>query len=453
MQTMHEIPINYFSDDEDFTFSNYRKLLQLAKLGWEFFDYRNIEWEKKFIIWRHDVDLSLNCSLSLAKIEYDEHIKATYFINPHSEFYNIAEPSHNKIVKEILSLGHDIGLHFDSTYHGVKSESELNVPLLKESNYLKDLFGVKPISFSFHNPVAENLEFDADEYVGLINCYSKRFKNEIGYCSDSNGHWRFRRLFNVLSDQVDDRLQVLTHPGWWHKEVLPQRQKVFRAAFGRATETMKSYDRGLVDHKRKNNMGSSVALQIICNRRPHDFSLCDFLWNNNNFKTLFLKLWRIHEDQINNICNLFLRIIQPVSPIEIKQLIESGKNVTDGDLFFKALFQDEWKNALDTSGLDYDLWKKNKSLLIIEKCPLSTGEFEKGCVYLCSIITRISEWGLSQKFRYDGIVVQPLNNSPTNKLEPETVLVELIKKFIDDWSSFHKRLESIMYLNSSDERL
>jgi hypothetical protein len=78
---------------QDFTVSNYRQLLQTAKRVWEFADYSNIPWGKRFILWRHDVYFSLNRSLALAQIEQSEGVQATYFINPHSEFYNIFERS------------------------------------------------------------------------------------------------------------------------------------------------------------------------------------------------------------------------------------------------------------------------------------------------------------------------------------------------------------------------
>jgi hypothetical protein len=77
------------------------------------------------------------------------------------------------------------------------------------------LFGIRPVAFSFHNPLAAHLDCDADVYGGLVNCYSKRFKQEVAYGSDSNGYWRFWRIFDVLYEKKDARLQVLTHPGWW----------------------------------------------------------------------------------------------------------------------------------------------------------------------------------------------------------------------------------------------
>ena len=49
-------------------------------------------------------------------------------------------------------------------------------------------------AFSFHNPQKTDYNYENFLYEGLVNCYSKKFKDDLPYCSDSNGYWRFRRL-------------------------------------------------------------------------------------------------------------------------------------------------------------------------------------------------------------------------------------------------------------------
>ena len=115
-------PLNVKGSDLDFTIEEYGKLLRLAKHSYTYSCYRAIPWGKRFILWRHDCDLSLVRALALAHIEAEESITATYFLNPHSEFYNVFELSQWKNVKKIISLGHEIGLHFDCAFHRVKSE-------------------------------------------------------------------------------------------------------------------------------------------------------------------------------------------------------------------------------------------------------------------------------------------------------------------------------------------
>ena len=55
--------------------------------------------------------LSVDHAPVLAKIEKNEGLRATYFVNPHSDFYNISEKNTLSSLLEILSLGHELGLY------------------------------------------------------------------------------------------------------------------------------------------------------------------------------------------------------------------------------------------------------------------------------------------------------------------------------------------------------
>ena len=247
----------------DFTSLEYRKLLKLAKKNYDFVSYNSIPWKKKFILWRHDVDASLNRGLALAKIEHEEGLKSTYFINLHSQFYNINEISQFKIINKILSLGHEIGLHLDFSFYNIKSKKKLDQVITYESKYLEYLFKKKPVAFSFHNPSTHSLSFDEDRYGGLINCYSKKFKTNLAYISDSNGYWRFKRLKNILQLAKDNSIQVLTHPEWWQSKILSPRQRILRSIYGRATANLESYDSQMKLHKRINFNNLPKALEKL----------------------------------------------------------------------------------------------------------------------------------------------------------------------------------------------
>ena len=147
-------------------------------------------------------------------------------------------------------MGHEIGLHFDSDFYEIYDESSLSLKIAAEAEILERLYGVKPAVFSFHNPVAEQLSCEDEVYGGLINCYSRRFKNDVTYCSDSNGYWRFRRLRDVLVEAKAPCLQVLTHPGWWQDLPMPPRQRIFRSVYGRAAATMRDNDTALDSYGR-----------------------------------------------------------------------------------------------------------------------------------------------------------------------------------------------------------
>ena len=71
---------------DDFTFTNYRKLIQLAKAqGFEFILHKDdFKAERKDIIWRHDVEFEPDLALKMAQIEHEEGVQATYFFQLHS---------------------------------------------------------------------------------------------------------------------------------------------------------------------------------------------------------------------------------------------------------------------------------------------------------------------------------------------------------------------------------
>jgi len=237
---------------DEFVVERYRSLIDLAKESYEYISYDDAFTCGKFVLWRHDCDFSLNRAYRLAIIEKEEGVKATYFVNPHAEFYNILESSQFRIIQRILQMGHDLGLHFDAGFYGVDSENQLHDLVSREASWLESWFGIRPTAFSFHNPTEFLLGCQAERYGGLVNCYSVFFKSEVGYCSDSNGYWRHRRLEDVLGEAKEPRLQVLTHPGWWQEQPMPPRDRIVRCVEGRAMAVLQSYDDALAAAGRLN---------------------------------------------------------------------------------------------------------------------------------------------------------------------------------------------------------
>jgi hypothetical protein len=240
IETMSGNPEKYHF--ADFTRENYRRLLQIARKTWTFRRYTDFSKTERFLILRHDIDISPHAAVKMAQIERDEGAVATYYVNLHSEFYNLLEREISDCVLKIAALGHDIGLHFDSHYHGVTSEDQLDALLVKESALLQQTLGVRVASFSFHNTTDFTMNCRKPAYGSLINAYASYFQNDVGYCSDSNGHWRFRRLEDVLRDAKDERLIVLTHPEHWPENAMAPRRRVLRAVEGRAARVMERYD-------------------------------------------------------------------------------------------------------------------------------------------------------------------------------------------------------------------
>ena len=237
-----------------FTISHYAELIKLAKdAGFNFILHKDefVE-ERKDVIWRHDVEFSPNIALKMAKIESELNVKATYFFQIHSEFYNIFEGYYSNILKKIKSLGHHIGLHFDSHYYNVQNKQELDKFLGLDRIYFESVFGIEIDTFSFHNTTPFVLSCRDFKYGGLINVYSDFFRQHYQYCADSTGYWRYEVLDEVLRDKNVHHLQVLTHDAMWSDEVLSPRQRVRTSIQANAERVKERYDQILIDFGAKN---------------------------------------------------------------------------------------------------------------------------------------------------------------------------------------------------------
>ena len=54
--------------------------------------------------------------------------------------------------------------------------------------------------------------------AGCNHTYMKKFIQDIDYCSDSEGRWRFNTPFEIIEKNKNNpvfTLHLLTHPIWW----------------------------------------------------------------------------------------------------------------------------------------------------------------------------------------------------------------------------------------------
>lgn len=198
----------------DFTYEGYIELIKLLKdKGYDFCRYLNYDKYKKTVIFRHDIDNSLEKALEIAKIEHENNITSTFFVLLSTNFYNIFSKESNDILRGIIALGHDVGLHFDEKRYDISSIKELEYWVLKESKILEETLGEKVNSVSMHRPSKWILENDI-HFDGIINSYSKEFLSDFKYLSDSRMRWR-EDVISIVDSEVYDRLHILTHAFWY----------------------------------------------------------------------------------------------------------------------------------------------------------------------------------------------------------------------------------------------
>lgn len=233
--------INFFT--EDFTEVNYKRLIKIAKQRFSFIFFDELPPSKPHVLWRHDVDFSVHRALKLAEIEAKHDIKSTYFLLLHSEMYNLMEMDCFTKIKEIVKLGHQLGLHFDQNFYSINNQEDLIGKISFEKGILENLFDSQIKAVSFHNPLFDaGLDIKQENLAGLINTYGSAIYSNYKYVSDSNGYWRFDRLEEVLSNNDWDKLQVLTHPEWWVPSQMLPRERVQRCIDGRALAVANFYD-------------------------------------------------------------------------------------------------------------------------------------------------------------------------------------------------------------------
>lgn len=95
----------------DFTLGKYKLLLQsLLEKGYSFqtFEQYLQNPASNVVILRHDVDMLPLHSLRFAKIQYEQGIVGSFYFRMVPESYN------EEIIKEIASLGHEIGYHYET---------------------------------------------------------------------------------------------------------------------------------------------------------------------------------------------------------------------------------------------------------------------------------------------------------------------------------------------------
>ena len=184
----------------------------------------------------------------------------------HSYFYNIFEKSTYYKIKEIIKLGHKVGLHFDTIFYDVLSKQELIDKLNYEKYIIENLFEIKVEVFSLHNPTPDIKNYNKytleelanlypqyfEDYIGgMINTYGSIFR-KVDYISDSNGYYRYRHINEVIEDEKVRILQVLFHPEWWVKKPTSPRKRIVNILKNRRRFIMREYDKLLIEMGRLN---------------------------------------------------------------------------------------------------------------------------------------------------------------------------------------------------------
>lgn len=177
-----------------FDLRHYAELIEAAQAGGyrsALFDHDPVPGD---LFLRHDVDLSLDAALRLARLEFQLGARATYFLMTESVFYNLGSEEGRSAIAELRELGHAVGLH--ACWPNAVTDGRFD-PVV-----------------AWHNPDAEYM---AAPVPGLVNVMEPRFTADFAqtYRSDSNQSWRRGCPYEALRAGAFPWLQFLTHPEIW----------------------------------------------------------------------------------------------------------------------------------------------------------------------------------------------------------------------------------------------
>lgn len=205
----------------EFSLSGYRALItRFRELGYacQPFTESDLQPDARQLLLRHDIDICPARAAALARCESELGVSSLYCILVSSPLYNPFSRENISHIRELVALGHTVGLHFDVTvYHDdgrPPAPERLAGYVAAEARTLSEIARTPIRVMSFHRP-AKSLQGMAERIAGLIHTYEPRFFSEIGYVSDSGGEWRYGHPFEHRSVREGGALQLLTHPVWW----------------------------------------------------------------------------------------------------------------------------------------------------------------------------------------------------------------------------------------------
>ena len=198
----------------DFSPAGYERLLSaLVDRGYGLRGWDDVEPAEPHLILRHDVDFDLGAAVAMAELEAARGWHAHYFVLLRTDLYNPFSGGGQHLVRRLIALGHQVGLHFDASLYAADL-GVLSAAVEAECGMLEGIAGAPVISFSLHRPARATLD-RGFAVTGRTNAYAPRFVQDIGYCSDSRGGWHYGHPLEHNAVQARTALQLLVHPLWW----------------------------------------------------------------------------------------------------------------------------------------------------------------------------------------------------------------------------------------------
>ncbi len=202
----------------NFSYGHYQEILRaILQNGYSCCLFGSeVEDSEPIVYLRHDVDIDLISAKRLSEIEFNNGIKATYFIFLASPFYNPFEREPAEAIKYIASLGHEIGVHYDNSITP-SDTTKIAETIYKQADTLQKGLDINIKVVSFHRPSKIILESNLT-FQNIENVYQEKYFKQIKYLSDSRQVWQEGCPCQIFKKKLYSRLQILFHPVWWTDE-------------------------------------------------------------------------------------------------------------------------------------------------------------------------------------------------------------------------------------------
>jgi hypothetical protein len=213
LSTTHNSPEAIQSDC--FSLGLYEETIRKAiELGYEFPTVSQLKngcgEYKKFLLLRHDIDSSPRYALEMARLERRLGVQSSYYVLMHSLHYNPAAPPHWDALREIIDLGFEVGLHYETDFFENRNLDPLQ-GVLKDVAALEAILHLQIRSVSQHRPASNTFLQKLNEFY--VDAYNHDLMQNVRYISDSGFKWRDQSLLDLLG--TEDRIHALIHPLTW----------------------------------------------------------------------------------------------------------------------------------------------------------------------------------------------------------------------------------------------
>jgi len=200
----------------EFSLSAYDRLLgQLLDAGYAFApvaELPHLPSGQRTVLLRHDVDLDPPSTLAMAECEAAHGVVSTYYL-PLTVHFNTLDRVNSAAIRELVALGHDIGLHYDVRTYPDEPEAR-RAHLDWEIGILEGLVGAPVRTISMHQPtIGPQDPFRSGS--GFVHPHDPALQEGLLYVSDSARAWRDDALLRCFGEDAPQRLLLLVHPESW----------------------------------------------------------------------------------------------------------------------------------------------------------------------------------------------------------------------------------------------